>query len=109
MDIAFYNRGGRGIIKHKAAAAGMPAFYPRSPAVVVVAPAAAAVPYSAVAPWPAPAPPPSAVTVGHGGGHAHAGGGDADVDRRAAMYISRVQERLRRERVASEEYWRKRY
>jgi hypothetical protein len=38
-----------------------------------------------------------------------AGGGDADVDRRAAMYISRVQERLRRERAASEEYWRNRY
>lgn len=114
MDIAFYNRGGRRIIKHKStAAAAMPAFYPRSPAaVVVVAPAAAApVPYSAAAPWPAPAPPPSAVTVV---GHAHAhggggGGGDADVDRRAAMYISRVQERLRRERAASEEYWRNRY
>ena len=35
------------------------------------------------------------------------GGSDADVDRRAALYISRVQERLRRERVADD--WRKYY
>ena len=35
------------------------------------------------------------------------GGSDADVDRRAALYISRVQERLRRERMADD--WRKYY
>ncbi|KAF0924988.1 hypothetical protein E2562_015051 [Oryza meyeriana var. granulata] len=109
MDIGFYNRGSRGIIKHKTAAAAMPAFYSRSPAVgPAAAPAAAA--------WPAPAPPPSAVSVeavsGMYSGGQYGGGGvgvDADVDRRAAMYISRVQERLRRERMVSEEYWRKCY
>ncbi|KAF8765552.1 hypothetical protein HU200_008439 [Digitaria exilis] len=52
-----------------------------------------------------PAPPPSPVVAmeavnGNGGGDA------ADVDRRAAMYISRVQERLRRERTVD---WRMYY
>ena len=43
-----------------------------------------------------------AVEVGGSGGDA-----DADVDRRAALYISRVQERLRRERMTDD--WRKCY
>jgi hypothetical protein len=53
------------------------------------------------APWPlTPAPPPGVVTVQvMAPGNGKFCDGDADVDRRAALYISRVQERLRRERM----------
>ncbi|TKW03994.1 hypothetical protein SEVIR_7G080000v4 [Setaria viridis] len=104
MDFGFYKRA-RGI-KHKVA---MP-FYPRKPAQVAVAPATA----------PAQQPPgskakqPAAATtdvVDAGtaavNGVAPGGGSDADVDRLATLYISRVQERLRRERMADD--WRKYY
>ncbi|GJN27844.1 hypothetical protein PR202_gb15899 [Eleusine coracana subsp. coracana] len=107
MDIGMYSsyQRARGITKHKTAVP----FYPRPPTVVPTIPAQAgggkAKP--AATPWPAPAPPQSAVAVevviGNGGAPA---GGD-DVDRRAAMFISRVQERLRRERM--NEDWRKYY
>ncbi|KAG8083235.1 hypothetical protein GUJ93_ZPchr0015g6785 [Zizania palustris] len=62
---------------------------------------------AATAPWPAPSPPPLppssvvAVEIVIRGMYS-SGGGDSDVDRRAAMYISRVQERLRRERAMGE-------
>ncbi|KAL5215856.1 hypothetical protein ABZP36_007257, partial [Zizania latifolia] len=113
MDTGFYKRGGRGAaIKHKTAA--MP-FYTRSPAVAPAAPSAGgkAKVLAAAPPWPAPSPPPPSSSVvavevvisGSGGG----GCGDADVDRRAAMYISRVQERLRRERAMGDDVWRKCY
>ncbi|KAM3386638.1 hypothetical protein ACQJBY_009914 [Aegilops geniculata] len=82
-------------------------FYPWSPA--AAAPAAPvqagnkAVPPAAT-PWPlTPAPPPGVITVQvmapGNSKHCDGPGGDADVDRRAALYISRVQERLRRERM----------
>ncbi|CAN6248341.1 unnamed protein product [Urochloa humidicola] len=118
MDFGFYKRA-RGI-KHKAAA--MP-FYHRKPA--QVAPAAAPAqqpacrikekqPAAATTMWSVPAPPPSTVVameVGGGNGMAPSSGGssssDADVDRLAALYISRVQERLRRERMADD--WRMYY
>ncbi|CAM0904902.1 unnamed protein product [Alopecurus aequalis] len=56
---------------------------------------------AAVSPWPlTPAPPPGVVTVQvMAPGNGMYCEGDADVDRRAALYISRVQERLRRERA----------
>ncbi|KAF8697191.1 hypothetical protein HU200_036192 [Digitaria exilis] len=114
MDFGFYKRANRGI-KNRASA--MPFFYPRK-APAQVAPAvpaqqdtaggkakqsatAAATVWSTM-----PAPPPSPVVAmeavnGNGGGDA------ADVDRRAAMYISRVQERLRRERMVED--WRMYY
>ncbi|TVU14011.1 hypothetical protein EJB05_37479, partial [Eragrostis curvula] len=103
MDIGLFSyKRARGI-KHKAAVP----FYPRPPAATPTAPAQAGGKAKPVAaPWPAPAPPPSAVTVeviGNGGAPT---AGD-DVDRRAALYISRVQERLRRERM--NEDWRKYY
>ncbi|KAL6874408.1 hypothetical protein ACP4OV_013428 [Aristida adscensionis] len=111
MDIGFYKRA-RGM-KHKKAHA-MPAampFYPwPPPAAAPAAPAQAGSKLKpAAAPWPAPAPPPSAVPVEIvvGNGMLAAGGGGDDVDRRAAMYISRVQERLRRERMTDD--WRKYY
>ncbi|CAN6270449.1 unnamed protein product [Urochloa humidicola] len=115
MDFGFYKRA-RGI-KHKAAT--MP-FYPRKPA--QVAPAAAPVQKGAAVSkakqpatttvWSVPAQPPSstatvAMEVSGSYGVAPSGGGsgsDADVDRLAALYISRVQERLRRERMADD--WR---
>lgn len=113
MDIGFYKRA-RGI-KHKATT--MP-FYPRKPAQVAPAapPAQQAVskanlPSTTV--WSMPAPPPSTVVAMEvvGNGVVPGGGGgvgsDADVDSRAALYISRVQERLRRERMAED--WRKYY
>lgn len=118
MDFGFYKRARA--IKHKAAA--MP-FYPRKPAqVAVVAPASAPAqqptgskvkqPAAATNMWSMPAPPPSTVVAteaggGNGGVAPPSGGGDADVDRLAALYISRVQERLRRERMADD--WRKYY
>uniref|UniRef100_A0A0D9W435 Uncharacterized protein n=1 Tax=Leersia perrieri TaxID=77586 RepID=A0A0D9W435_9ORYZ len=109
-----YKRGSRGNIKHKTAAA-MPAFYPWSPVIAPAAavPAGAGAGISKARPAATPSPPPSAVTVVeagmyNGGGHAGGGVEYADVDRRAAMYISRVQERLRRERMTSED-WRKYY
>ncbi|CAL5032486.1 unnamed protein product [Urochloa decumbens] len=121
MDFGFYKRASRGI-KHKAAAA-MP-FYPRKPA--QVAPAAAPAQKGAAVSkakqlatttvWSVPAPPPSstaaatATEVGGGNGVAPSsvgGGSNADVDRLAALYISRVQERLRRERMADD--WRMYY
>ncbi|CAL5027881.1 unnamed protein product [Urochloa decumbens] len=115
MDFGFYKRA-RGI-KHKAAA--MP-LYPRKPA--QVAPAAAPTQKgaagskmkqsaAATTKWSMPAPPPSstaavAMEVGGGNGVVPSSGGggsdDADVDRLAALYISRVQERLRRERMADD-------
>ncbi|KAG8083233.1 hypothetical protein GUJ93_ZPchr0015g6772 [Zizania palustris] len=106
MDTGFYKRGGRGAAKHKTAA--MP-FYTRSPAVAPAAPSAGgkAKVLAATAPWPAPSPPPLppssvvAVEIVISGMYS-SGGGDSDVDRRAAMYISRVQERLRRERAMGE-------
>ncbi|CAL5067361.1 unnamed protein product [Urochloa decumbens] len=116
MDFGFYKRA-RGI-KHKAAA--MP-FYPRKPA--QLAPAAAPAQKGAAVSkakqpatttvWSVPAPPPSsaaaAATMEAGGGNGvvpsnGGSGSDADVDRLAALYISRVQERLRRERMADD--WR---
>ena len=47
------------------------------------------------------------VAVEVDGNGAAPGGSETDVDRRAALYISRVQERLRRERMADD--WRKYY
>jgi hypothetical protein len=87
MDIGFYKRARA--IRHipapaQTAAAGN---YKAKPA--------------AAAPWPlTPAPPPGVVTVQvMAPGNGKYCDGDADVDRRAALYISRVQERLRRERM----------
>ncbi|CAL5067354.1 unnamed protein product [Urochloa decumbens] len=115
MDFGFYKRA-RGI-KHKAAT--MP-FYPRK--LVQVAPAAAPAqkgaagskaqqPAAATTMWSMPGPPQSPVEVGGGNGVAPSSGGggsdDADVDRLAALYISRVQERLQRERMADD--WRMYY
>ncbi|KQJ82269.1 hypothetical protein BRADI_5g07996v3 [Brachypodium distachyon] len=90
MDIRLYKQRARDI-RHKTA---MP-FYPASPA----APAQAC--NDKAAPWPlAPVPPPGVVTVQvMAAGNGMYCGGDADVDRRAALFISRVQERLRRERM----------
>ncbi|CAL5067345.1 unnamed protein product [Urochloa decumbens] len=121
MDFGFYKRASSRGIKHKAAV--MP-FYPRKPA--QVAPAAAPAqkgaagsgkvkqPAAATTMWSMPAPPHSpplvAMEVGSGNGVAPSSGGggsDADVDRLAALYISRVQERLRRERMADD--WRMYY
>ncbi|CAN6234796.1 unnamed protein product [Urochloa humidicola] len=117
MDFGFYKRASRGI-KHKAAATAMP-FYPRKPA--QVAPAAAPAqkakqPVTSTV-WSVPTPPPSstvvAMEVGSGGNGvapssgAAGGSSDADVDRLAALYISRVQERLRREHMADD--WRMYY
>ncbi|PVH35191.1 hypothetical protein PAHAL_7G123000 [Panicum hallii] len=101
MDFGFYKRA-RGI-KHKTAAATP--FYPgRKPA-----PAAPAqLPAGSKAKQPTAAKSMVvAMEVGGSSGGAPAGGGDADVDRRAALYISRVQERFRRERMADD--WRKYY
>jgi len=111
MDIGFYKRV-RGI-KHKATT--MP-LYPRKP--VQVAPAAPAQQAvskakqpSTTTVWSMPAPPPSTVVAMEVVGGMVPGGGDvgsdADVDSRAALYISRVQERLRRERMAED--WRMYY
>ncbi|KAL6650718.1 hypothetical protein ACP70R_009643 [Stipagrostis hirtigluma subsp. patula] len=106
MDKGFYKRA-RGI-KHKPALT-MP-FYPwPPPAAAPTAPAqAGGKAKPAAAPWPAPATPPSVVVpvelMSDVGVAASAGD---DVDRRAAMYISRVQERLRRERMSDD--WRKYY
>jgi hypothetical protein len=111
MDFGFYKRA-RGI-KHKTAAATP--FYPgRKPA--PAAPAQLPAGSKAKQPTAAkvrsvPAATPQsmvvAMEVGGSSGGAPAGGGDADVDRRAALYISRVQERFRRERMADD--WRKYY
>lgn len=101
MDIGLYKRA-RGI-KHKKA---MP-FYPRSPVATPAAPVQAgnkAKP-TAAAPWPMPAPPPSAATAEVVNAKGGPGAGDADVDHLAAMYITRVQERFRRERMNDD--WRK--
>ena len=104
MDFRFYKRA-RGI-KHKAAAT--PPLYPSKPAPAAPAhqqPAGsnAKQPTAAkVRSVPAATPPSAAVTVEVDGG-----GSDDDVDRRAALYISRVLERLRRERLAED--WRKYY
>ncbi|KAF7016269.1 hypothetical protein CFC21_029919 [Triticum aestivum] len=92
MDIGLYKRARA--TRHKTA---MP-FYPRSPAA-----AAPAAPVQA-APWPlTPAPPQGVITVQvmapGNSKHCDGPGGDADIDRRAALYISRVQERLRLERM----------
>ncbi|KAE8807641.1 hypothetical protein D1007_16020 [Hordeum vulgare] len=100
MDNGLYKRARA--TRHKT---GIP-FYPLSPAA-----AAPAAPVQAgnkgmppaAAPWPlTPAPPPGVITVQvvAPGNSKYCDGpeGDADVDRRAALYISRVQERLRRER-----------
>ncbi|KAJ1270641.1 hypothetical protein BS78_06G068200 [Paspalum vaginatum] len=104
MDVGFYKHAWG--IKHKAA---MP-FYHRKPA--QVAPAAAppaqqavskAKPPSTTTLWAMPSPPPSTVVAMEAAGNGEAPG-DIDVDRRAALYISRVQERLRRERLADD--WR---
>ena len=111
MDIGFYKRV-RGI-KHKATT--MP-LYPRKPAQVApAAPAQQAVSKakqpSTTTVWSMPAPPPSTVVTMEVVGGMVPGGGDvgsdADVDSRAALYISRVQERLRRERMAED--WRMYY
>ncbi|KAF8715360.1 hypothetical protein HU200_026996 [Digitaria exilis] len=119
MDFGFYKRASRGI-KHRASA--MPFFYPRK-APAQVAPAVPAqqdaaggkakqTATAAATVWstmPAP-PPPSpmvAMEAGNGNGNGSGGGDAADVDRRAAMYISRVQERLRRERTVED--WRMYY
>ncbi|CAL5017355.1 unnamed protein product [Urochloa decumbens] len=111
MDFGFYKRASRGI-KHKAAA--MP-FYPRKPAQVEPAAVSKAKQPATTTVWSVPAPPPSstaAVAMEAGGGNGvvptnGGGGSDADVDRLAALYISRVQERLRRERMADD--WRMYY
>lgn len=111
MDMGFYKRASRGGgIKHKAAA--MP-FYPRKPA--QVAPAAPAAQQavskakqpSATTMWSIPAPPSSTVVAMEVAGNGMVLDGDSDVDSRAASYISRVQERLRRERMAED--WRMYY
>ncbi|GJN03151.1 hypothetical protein PR202_ga20561 [Eleusine coracana subsp. coracana] len=105
MDIGMYSsyQRARGITKHKIAVP----FYQAAAPTIIPAQAGGGKAKPAATPWPAPAPPPSAVAVevviGNGGAPA---GGD-DVDRRAAMFISRVQERLRRERM--NEDWRKYY
>ncbi|KAF8765553.1 hypothetical protein HU200_008440 [Digitaria exilis] len=96
MDMGFYKRA-RGIaVKHKAA------LVPSNPRKTAAAPVhqqpagsrAKQQPVATTTMW---SPPPSAVT-----GVAPGGGSDADVDRRAALYISRVQERLRRERMVDD-------
>lgn len=115
MDIGFYKRV-RGM-KHKATT--IP-FYPRKPAQVApAAPAAQQAVSKAKQPstttvWSMPAPPPSTVVAMEvvGSGVVPGGGGlgsdaDVDVDSRASLYISRVQERLRRERMAED--WRMYY
>ncbi|KAF7001542.1 hypothetical protein CFC21_017195 [Triticum aestivum] len=90
MDIGLYKRARA--TRHKAA---MP-FYPRSPAA-----AAPAAPVQAGNAMAADAPPPGVITVQvmapGNSKHCNGPGGDADVDRRAALYISMVQERLKRE------------
>lgn len=109
MDIGFYKRV-RGM-KHKATST-MPS-YPRKQAQVAPAvPAAQQAVSKAKQPstttvWSLPAPPPSTVVAMEVAGNDVVPGGDADVDSRAALYISRVQERLRRERMAED--WRKYY
>ncbi|PVH35193.1 hypothetical protein PAHAL_7G123300 [Panicum hallii] len=114
MDFGFYKRA-RGI-KHTAAATP---FYPRKPAQVAGAPTAApaaqqpagvrAKQPATTTVWLVPPPPPSTVVAMEVVGNGPAPGGgiasDTDVDRRAALYISRVQERLRRERMTDD--WRK--
>ncbi|KAG2571648.1 hypothetical protein PVAP13_7KG114300 [Panicum virgatum] len=104
MDFGFYKRATG--IKHKAAAP----FYPRKPAQVAqqLAGVRAQQPATPTVCSAQPPPPSTVVTVevvGNGG--AALGGSDTDVDRRAALYISRVQERLRRERMTDD--WRKCY
>jgi hypothetical protein len=108
MDIGLYSyKRSRGIIKHKTAVPIYPA--PAAPTTPAQAGGSHAKP-AAAAPWPSPAPPPSAVTVVDEViiGNSGAPTGADDVDRRATLFISRVQERLRRERV-NEDYWRKYY
>ena len=113
MDFGFYKRATG--IKHKPAAT--PPFYPRKPAQVApFATQAAQQPAGVRAQQPAattvlsaapPLPPSMVVAVEVVGNGAAPGGSETDVDRRAALYISRVQERLRRERMTDD--WRKCY
>lgn len=113
MDMGFYKRASRGI-KHKATT--MPIYPRKSAQVAPASPAAQQAVSKAKQPstttvWSMPAPPPSTVVamevVGNGVVPSSSGAGDADVDSRAALYISRVQERLRRERMAED--WRMYY
>ena len=104
MDFGFYKRATG--IKHKAAATP---FYPRKPEQAQQPAGVRAQQQPATTTvWSVPPPPPSTVVavevVGNG---AAPGGSETDVDRRAALYISRVQERLRRERMTDD--WRKYY
>lgn len=105
--MGFYKRA-RGIaVKHKAA---LVPSNPRKPAAAPVQqqPAGSRAkqqPAATTTMWSPP--PPSAVVAmevigGSNTGVAPGGGSDADVDRRAALYISRVQERLRRERMVDD-------
>ena len=89
MDTGLYKRARA--MRHKTAAMHAPA---QAAASYKAKPAAAA-------PWPlTPASPPGVVTVQvMAPGNGVYCDGEADVDRRAALYISKVQERLRRERV----------
>ncbi|KAF8697192.1 hypothetical protein HU200_036193 [Digitaria exilis] len=99
MDMGFYKRARGIVVKHNS--------NPRKPAAAPVQqqPAGSRAkqqPAATTTMWSPP--PPSAVVAMEviGGGNtgvAPGGGSDADVDRRAALYICRVQERLRRERM----------
>ena len=107
MDFGFYKRATG--IKHKAAATP---FYPRKP-VQAQQPAGVRAQQqpATTTVWSVPPPPPSTVVavevVGNGAAPGGSSASDTDVDRRAALYISRVQERLRRERMTDD--WRKCY
>ncbi|KAF8715362.1 hypothetical protein HU200_026998 [Digitaria exilis] len=96
MDMGFYKRA-RGIaVKHKAA---LVPSNPRKPAAAPVQQQPAG---SRAKQQPAATTTMWEVIGGSNTGVAPGGGGDADVDRRAALYISRVQERLRRERMVDD-------